>query len=182
MASDPRSPSAEAAEASTLLGRLASLGHLAESGLVVGAILALAVVLAPLAWLVGGSAGTLALAVAAGASLLAALFAVLVARLFHGPQGPMFGMLAYVVDAYRRGKSEDVFLIPVAIAYDQIQDVGSYVAEQRGGAKSHESFGWFLGVLRQLRLKPIQLAIGGRGFCRGRSRTRQDGGGGEQCE
>ncbi len=33
-------------------------------------------------------------------------------------------MLAYVVDAYRRGKSEDVFLIPVAIAYDQIQDVG----------------------------------------------------------
>ena len=42
---------------------------------------------------------------------------------------------AYVVDAYRRGKSEDVYLIPVAIAYDQIQDVGSYVAEQRGGAK-----------------------------------------------
>jgi glycerol-3-phosphate O-acyltransferase len=64
---------------------------------------------------------------------------------------PMFGMLAYVVDAYRRGKSEDVFLIPVAIAYDQIQDVGSYVAEQRGGAKSHESFGWFVGVVRQLR-------------------------------
>ncbi len=64
---------------------------------------------------------------------------------------PMFGMLHYVVDAYRRGKSEDVYLIPVAIAYDQIQDVGSYVAEQRGGAKSHESFGWFLGVVRQLR-------------------------------
>jgi glycerol-3-phosphate O-acyltransferase len=64
---------------------------------------------------------------------------------------PMFGMLHYVVDAYQRGKSDDVYLIPVAIAYDQIQDVGSYVAEQRGGAKSHESFGWFLGVVRQLR-------------------------------
>ncbi|MCC6765414.1 MAG: glycerol-3-phosphate 1-O-acyltransferase [Deltaproteobacteria bacterium] len=64
---------------------------------------------------------------------------------------PMFGMLHYVVDAYRRGKSEDVYLIPVAIAYDQIQDVGSYVAEQRGGAKSHESFGWFVGVVRELR-------------------------------
>jgi len=64
---------------------------------------------------------------------------------------PMFGMLHYVVDAYRRGKSEDVYLIPVAIAYDQIQDVGSYVAEQRGGAKSSESFGWFVGVVRQLR-------------------------------
>jgi hypothetical protein len=53
-------------------------------------------------------------------------------------------MLAYVVDAYRRGKSEDVILIPVSIAYDQIQDVGDYVAEQRGAAKERESFGWFL--------------------------------------
>jgi hypothetical protein len=56
---------------------------------------------------------------------------------------PKFGMLAYVVDAYRRGKSEDVFLIPVSIAYDQIQDVGGYAAEQRGGAKA-----------RRLRLVP----------------------------
>jgi glycerol-3-phosphate O-acyltransferase len=64
---------------------------------------------------------------------------------------PRFGLLAYVVDAYRRGKSEDVFLIPVSIAYDQIQDVGDYVAEQRGAAKQRESFGWFLGMLRRLR-------------------------------
>ena len=64
---------------------------------------------------------------------------------------PRFGMLAYVVDAYRRGKSEDVFLVPVSIAYDQIQDVSDYVAEQRGGAKPRESFGWFLGVMRRLR-------------------------------
>lgn len=64
---------------------------------------------------------------------------------------PRFGMLAYVVDAYRRGKSEDVQLVPVSIAYDQIQDVGDYVAEQRGAAKQRESFGWFLTVLRKLR-------------------------------
>jgi glycerol-3-phosphate O-acyltransferase len=64
---------------------------------------------------------------------------------------PRFGMLAYVVDAYRRGKSEDVILIPVSIAYDQIQDVGEYVAEQRGARKERESFSWFLGVLRRLR-------------------------------
>jgi glycerol-3-phosphate O-acyltransferase len=64
---------------------------------------------------------------------------------------PMFGMLAYVVDAYRRAKSEDVFLIPVSIAYDQIQDVTDYVAEQRGGAKQREGFGWFLRVVRALR-------------------------------
>src|SRR5207247_10401953 len=30
---------------------------------------------------------------------------------------PRFGLLAYVVDAYRRGRSEDVFLVPVSIAY-----------------------------------------------------------------
>jgi glycerol-3-phosphate O-acyltransferase len=53
---------------------------------------------------------------------------------------PRFGMLAYVVDAYRRGKSEDVYLLPVSIGYDQIQDVASYVAEQRGGEKEREGF------------------------------------------
>jgi glycerol-3-phosphate O-acyltransferase len=47
---------------------------------------------------------------------------------------PRFGMLAYVVDAYRRAKSEDVLLLPVSIAYDQIPDVGSYAAEQTGAA------------------------------------------------
>jgi glycerol-3-phosphate O-acyltransferase len=64
---------------------------------------------------------------------------------------PRFGLLAYVVDAYRRGKSEDVHLIPVAIAYDQIQDVADYTAEQRGATKQRESFGWFLRVVRNLR-------------------------------
>jgi glycerol-3-phosphate O-acyltransferase len=64
---------------------------------------------------------------------------------------PRFGMLAYVVDAYRRGKSEDVYLIPTSIAYDQIQDVSEYVAEQRGAKKERESFSWFLRVIRRLR-------------------------------
>jgi glycerol-3-phosphate O-acyltransferase len=64
---------------------------------------------------------------------------------------PRFGLLAYVVDAYRRGKSEDVVLVPISIAYDQIQDVGDYVAEQHGGAKQRESFRWMLGLLRKLR-------------------------------
>jgi len=63
---------------------------------------------------------------------------------------PRFGLLAYVVDAYRRGKSEDVVLIPVSIAYDQISDVPDYAAEQSGGAKQRESFGWFVRFLRRL--------------------------------
>src|SRR5947199_55414 len=64
---------------------------------------------------------------------------------------PRFGLPAYVVDAYRRGKSEDVLLVPVSIAYDQIQDVAGYAAEERGGRKRPESFGWFLRFVRALR-------------------------------
>jgi glycerol-3-phosphate O-acyltransferase len=63
---------------------------------------------------------------------------------------PRFGLFANVVDAYRRRKADDVQLIPVAIVYDQIQDVGDYVAEQRGAAKEQESLGWFLRLIRRL--------------------------------
>src|SRR5262245_18612986 len=72
---------------------------------------------------------------------------------------PMFGMLAYVVDAYRRGKSEDVFLLPVSIAYDQIHDVGDYVAEQRGAAKQRESFRWFVRMIRNLQRRSGRIHI-----------------------
>jgi len=72
---------------------------------------------------------------------------------------PRFGLLSYVVDAYRTGKSEDVFLIPVSIAYDQIQDVGDYVAEQRGAKKRKESFSWFVRVLQQLRRRYGEIYI-----------------------
>ncbi len=75
---------------------------------------------------------------------------------------PRFGMLAYVVDAYRRAKSEDVLLLPVSIAYDQIPDVGSYAAEQTGAAKRRESFGWFVSMVRALRRRygTIQIRFG----------------------
>jgi len=63
---------------------------------------------------------------------------------------PRFGLLGSVVDSYRRGKADDVTLIPVSIAYDQIQDVPEYAAEQRGGAKQRESFTWLVNVLRRL--------------------------------
>jgi glycerol-3-phosphate O-acyltransferase len=72
---------------------------------------------------------------------------------------PRFGLLAYVVDAYRRAKSEDVFLIPVSIAYDQIQDVASYAAEQRGAAKQQESLSWFVGVIRNMRARYGEIHI-----------------------
>ncbi len=63
---------------------------------------------------------------------------------------PRFGLLAYVVDAYRRGRAEDVLLVPVSINYDQISDVGDYAAEQLGGVKESEGFRWFVRFVRRL--------------------------------
>jgi glycerol-3-phosphate O-acyltransferase len=62
------------------------------------------------------------------------------------------GLLAYVAEAYQRGITNDVILVPVSIAYDQITDVGSYTEEQSGGKKQQESFAWalkFIGSLRR---------------------------------
>lgn len=66
-------------------------------------------------------------------------------------RSPRYGILSYVVDSWRRGSCEDVYLIPTSIAYDQIQDVFAHAAEQRGAAKEKESFAWLVRVLRTLR-------------------------------
>jgi glycerol-3-phosphate O-acyltransferase len=72
---------------------------------------------------------------------------------------PRFGLLANVVDSFRRGKSDDVYLVPVSIAYDQIQDLGGYVSEQSGGAKQKEGLSWFVGFVRQLKRRYGQIHI-----------------------
>ena len=64
---------------------------------------------------------------------------------------PRFGILSYVVDSWRRDKARDVLLIPVSIAYDQIQDLGSYTSEAAGGTKDKESLGWVVSAIRSLR-------------------------------
>jgi glycerol-3-phosphate O-acyltransferase len=64
---------------------------------------------------------------------------------------PRFGLLNYVVDAQRRGKSEDIQLIPVSITYDQIQDVPDYAREAQGRGKERESLGWLWRAVRSLR-------------------------------
>jgi glycerol-3-phosphate O-acyltransferase len=64
---------------------------------------------------------------------------------------PRLGMLAYAVDSMQRGKAEDLQLIPVSIAYDQIQDVPDYAREAQGKDKEKESLGWMLRAVRSLR-------------------------------
>ena len=64
---------------------------------------------------------------------------------------PRFGLLSYVVESWKRNKADDVLLIPVSIAYDQIQDLGSYTSEAAGATKEKESLGWVLSAIRSLR-------------------------------
>ena len=64
---------------------------------------------------------------------------------------PRLGLLSYVIDSMRRGKAEDLQLIPVSIAYDQIHDVPDYAREAQGRDKERESLGWLLRAVRSLR-------------------------------
>lgn len=75
---------------------------------------------------------------------------------------PRFGLLHYVVDAYKRGKADDIQLIPVSIAYDQIQDVPDYAREAQGKSKEEESIGWLVKAVRSLRRRygDIYIRIG----------------------
>jgi glycerol-3-phosphate O-acyltransferase len=66
---------------------------------------------------------------------------------------PRFGLLAYVVDAYLRALVDDVILIPISIAYDQISDVTVYAAEQQGGKKEEEGATWLVRTIGGLRKK-----------------------------
>ncbi|HEX9530000.1 MAG TPA: hypothetical protein VF954_02600, partial [Acidimicrobiales bacterium] len=58
------------------------------------------------------------------------------------------GVLAYLVDAFRERGVDDVFLVPVSIAYDQLSEVAAMAAEEHGAEKKAESFGWMLRYLR----------------------------------
>ncbi len=64
---------------------------------------------------------------------------------------PRLGLLSYVIDALRRGKTDDIQLIPVSIAYDQIQDVPDYALEAQGKGKQRESLGWMYRAVKSLR-------------------------------
>ncbi len=64
---------------------------------------------------------------------------------------PRLGLLSYVVDSLRRGKADDIYLIPVSIVYDQIFDVPDYAREAQGRSKDKEGFAWFLKAVRSLR-------------------------------
>mgnify|MGYP001205415111 CR=1 FL=1 len=61
---------------------------------------------------------------------------------------PRYGLLNYLVDAYRDGASEDVVLIPTSIVYDQLYEVEAMAAEEHGAPKTPESLSWLVGYAR----------------------------------
>jgi glycerol-3-phosphate O-acyltransferase len=94
---------------------------------------------------------------------------------------PRLGLLAYLVDAWRDGRIDDLHLLPVTVSYDQLQEVAEYAGEARGAAKVAESLGWLLRFVRAQRGhfgrvyvrfgEPISLneALGARQAARTRS-------------
>jgi glycerol-3-phosphate O-acyltransferase len=64
---------------------------------------------------------------------------------------PRLGLLAYLVDAYRDGRIDDLHLLPVTVSYDRLQEVAEYAGEARGAAKAAESLGWLLRFVRAQR-------------------------------
>jgi glycerol-3-phosphate O-acyltransferase len=61
---------------------------------------------------------------------------------------PRYGLLNYLVQAYRAGGIDDVVLIPTSIVYDQLYEVGAMAAEEHGAQKAPESLGWLVGYAR----------------------------------
>jgi glycerol-3-phosphate O-acyltransferase len=61
---------------------------------------------------------------------------------------PRYGLLNYLVDAFRDGGIDDVMLVPTSIVYDQLYEVGAMAAEEHGAQKTAESLSWLVGYAR----------------------------------
>jgi glycerol-3-phosphate O-acyltransferase len=61
---------------------------------------------------------------------------------------PRYGLLNYVVGAYRDGGIPDVMLVPTSIVYDQLYEVEAMAAEEHGAQKTPESLSWLVGYAR----------------------------------
>ncbi len=64
---------------------------------------------------------------------------------------PKLGLLNYLVAAYREGRVEDLMLMPISIAYDQLHEVSEFAAEAKGGTKKAENLAWFVRYFRAQR-------------------------------
>lgn len=61
---------------------------------------------------------------------------------------PRFGLLTYLTKAFRVSGASDVYLVPVALSYDQLYEVGAMAAEAHGAEKKPEGLRWMVGYVR----------------------------------
>ncbi|MGB0099934.1 MAG: 1-acyl-sn-glycerol-3-phosphate acyltransferase [Nocardioides sp.] len=63
---------------------------------------------------------------------------------------PRMGVLRYLVDAFRANgsDSDDAYLVPVSIVYDQQHEVSALSQEESGGTKAPESLTWLVRFAR----------------------------------
>lgn len=76
---------------------------------------------------------------------------------------PRYGLLGWLLKAAQRhNESEPLYLLPIAITFEQVADVDAYAHEQRGGTKKPEDLGWFLSYLRSFKtpLGKIHIRFG----------------------
>ncbi|NND81674.1 MAG: glycerol-3-phosphate 1-O-acyltransferase [Gammaproteobacteria bacterium] len=64
---------------------------------------------------------------------------------------PRYGILKYVMEAMRDSTADQLYIIPIAINYDMINDVKDYAAEQAGAIKRPESLSWAISYVRRMR-------------------------------
>ena len=67
---------------------------------------------------------------------------------------PKYGLLSDVASAVERRRTEDVYLVPVSIIHDQLQEVHQMAAEQTGAQKTPEGLRWLAGYARAQR-RPV---------------------------
>ncbi len=72
-------------------------------------------------------------------------------------RAPRYGLLANVAEAVEQGRTEDVYLVPVSITYDQLREVSAMAAEQVGAPKKGEGLAWLARYARA-QLSPIGSA------------------------
>ncbi len=77
---------------------------------------------------------------------------------------PVHGIMRYLADAIEAAgpDASDVMVVPIAIVYDQLHEVGRMTAEAKGGRKRPEDFRWLVSFARsqQRRLGRAYLSVG----------------------
>ncbi len=72
---------------------------------------------------------------------------------------PKTGFLSILLDAYQKGRCEDLIFVPASIVYDRVMEERAYLREQEGAPKERESFRQVLKARELLKKKYGKIYI-----------------------